>query len=270
MDMVFLTVIILIFLLVAVVLALIFSKSFRQDVIGGQGKANILGILTVEGVIVVILCAIFVGALIYMTSEHKETDISIAIKLLPIEVQSLDADITLKKIEEIIREKNNPSDITILNKITGLEYEGLLSRQIRKIKNNGDGPWGKQNAKILTVGVPKKDNQPKEGYFYVCPDSIYANSKIVLSSQLNNELGVEINLKTKGSGISKIDCAKSIDIPDFLISCSDAERIFSNKIIECTTKSEPKYQQMYYDTIKKIINIKKNLKIYLPVWVIEE
>ena len=51
-------------LLMALVLALIFSGDFRSAVLGGTpGEASIGGIITVKGVAIVLLCALFIGAI---------------------------------------------------------------------------------------------------------------------------------------------------------------------------------------------------------------
>ena len=45
--------------------ALIFSRSFRSDVLGGEGEATVFGILSVKGVSIVLLCGLFLGGLLY-------------------------------------------------------------------------------------------------------------------------------------------------------------------------------------------------------------
>ena len=52
-------------LLIALVSALIFNQSFRNDVLGGEGEATVLGILSVKGVAIVLLCGLFLAGLLY-------------------------------------------------------------------------------------------------------------------------------------------------------------------------------------------------------------
>ncbi len=52
-------------LLFAVVAALIFKPDFRADLVAGQGKASLFGVLSVEGVVIVILCGMFLTGLLY-------------------------------------------------------------------------------------------------------------------------------------------------------------------------------------------------------------
>lgn len=50
---------------VALVLALIFSSKFRDAVLGGEGEATIIGLITVKGVAIVLLCALFLAGMLY-------------------------------------------------------------------------------------------------------------------------------------------------------------------------------------------------------------
>jgi len=64
-------------LLSALVLALILNAKFRTDILGGEGEAKVLGFISVKGVAIVLLCALFLGGLIYPLSvESKATPIN--------------------------------------------------------------------------------------------------------------------------------------------------------------------------------------------------
>ena len=60
------------FLLAAIVGAMIFSTKFRKDLLGGEGEARILGILSIKGAAVVVLCGLFVGGLLYSVPKAQE------------------------------------------------------------------------------------------------------------------------------------------------------------------------------------------------------
>lgn len=260
-------------LLVIIVLALIFSQKFRQDIIGAPGKANVLGILTVEGVVVVILCSLFVGGLIYVISEFRQSIVPtpqkkmISIQDLPENIQSVDPKKVLEKIEELAKNEQNPPDNVILKKLSDLTYDFPLSKDIREMRTKKQGPW-LQTAKVLTIGIPQKENQPEKGYSYVCSGSDYANSNIRLANALNEDFGEKINLDVKGGGIDELDCVTSKKIPDFLLNCFDAKELFSDVFIECTDEGEPRYKQRYYEELKSVDIPDDSPKIYLPVWVI--
>jgi len=55
-------------LLIGLIAGLIVSSKFRNDVLGGEGEASVLGIISVKGVAIVLLCAIFVGGMVYPMS----------------------------------------------------------------------------------------------------------------------------------------------------------------------------------------------------------
>ncbi len=44
-------------LLAALIVALILRRDFRDALLGGQGEASVLGVLTVKGVAIVLLCS---------------------------------------------------------------------------------------------------------------------------------------------------------------------------------------------------------------------
>lgn len=52
--------------LAALVLALIFRRDFRNAVLGGPGEASVLGLITVKGVAIVLLCGILVGGILFI------------------------------------------------------------------------------------------------------------------------------------------------------------------------------------------------------------
>ncbi|MFT5823932.1 MAG: hypothetical protein ACI8ZM_005198 [Crocinitomix sp.] len=53
-------------ILLAIVIAFIFSAKFRKDVIAGEGEAAVLGLINVKGVIIVLLTGIFGGIFVYL------------------------------------------------------------------------------------------------------------------------------------------------------------------------------------------------------------
>lgn len=54
--------------LIGLIAGLIVSSTFRNDVLGGEGEASVLGLISVKGVAIVLLCALFVGGMIYPMS----------------------------------------------------------------------------------------------------------------------------------------------------------------------------------------------------------
>lgn len=61
------------FFLCILVIALVFNAAFREDVLGGEGEASILGIITVKGVVIVLLCALFLAGLVYPITKNNDS-----------------------------------------------------------------------------------------------------------------------------------------------------------------------------------------------------
>ncbi len=53
------------FLLSALVVALIFRRDFRDALLGAPGEATVLGLLTVKGVAIVLLCSLLIGGVLF-------------------------------------------------------------------------------------------------------------------------------------------------------------------------------------------------------------
>jgi hypothetical protein len=61
------------FLLMALIVALIFRRDFRDAVLGGPGEASIAGILTVKGVAIVLLCGLLIGGILFALTKLPST-----------------------------------------------------------------------------------------------------------------------------------------------------------------------------------------------------
>lgn len=53
------------FLLSGLLVAFIFRQDFRNAVLGGPGEATVLGLLTVKGAAIVLLCALLIGGILF-------------------------------------------------------------------------------------------------------------------------------------------------------------------------------------------------------------
>lgn len=61
-------------LLMALIVALIFRRDFRDAVIGGDpGEASIAGILTVKGAAIVLLCGLLIGGILFAITKLPST-----------------------------------------------------------------------------------------------------------------------------------------------------------------------------------------------------
>lgn len=93
-------------LLIAITLAFIFSPSFRVDCFKGKGSAKVLGLLSVEGATVVLLCALFLGALLFSISKtslsKKIDELTSRADTIENQLKSCRNDLQIK-IEEVIK-----------------------------------------------------------------------------------------------------------------------------------------------------------------------
>lgn len=60
-------------LLMALIVALIFRRDFRDAVLGAPGEASIAGILTVKGVAIVLLCGLLIGGILFALTKLQST-----------------------------------------------------------------------------------------------------------------------------------------------------------------------------------------------------
>ena len=54
--------------ILSLIAAMIFNEKFRDAMLGGSGDVKVVGILTVQGVAIVLLCALFLAGLVYPLS----------------------------------------------------------------------------------------------------------------------------------------------------------------------------------------------------------
>lgn len=87
-------------LLAAIIIALIFRQDFRDAVLGGNGEATVFGLITVRGVAVVLLCALFVGGLLAtLTHLAQQSGLSAQLERLTAEHQTLSKEKTRLEAE---------------------------------------------------------------------------------------------------------------------------------------------------------------------------
>lgn len=59
-------------ILLFIIGAFVFSSSFRKDVTAAEGEASVLGMFSVKGVLIILLCAIFCGTFIVIFQSDKK------------------------------------------------------------------------------------------------------------------------------------------------------------------------------------------------------
>lgn len=150
-------------LLVLLVSALIINKSFRSDVLGGEGEATVLGLLSIKGVVIVVLCGLFLGGFIYPLKYCTKLGIN--------------------KVEEQIRagleSKSTESAFasSLINIIEKSPPDSLLSKKLIELAEARKTPFHFPSRKVeLTLG----ENTPPVGFVGVCEQSDFIKKNIVV------------------------------------------------------------------------------------------
>ena len=239
-------------LLAITLLALIFNEKFRKDVMGGQGTAKILGILSVEGVVIVLLCGMFLAGLLYPVIKEPSSgeEVENFIKSLPLNetnadevrtrIQQIirDLDIAEKRIEELKAEERFPLE-DLPTKLRMLDPQDPVSEELRKIAVENEGPWSPYStSREILVSVP---GDIDEGNANGCPVdrdksleliSNYKRDGKVLRGQSN------VTVRVTKLMFSSSDCRK-ITGQDLQLNCKDAIRLFSEEVLGCDEADNP-------------------------------
>lgn len=113
-------------LLIALVAALITRRDFRDAVLGGPGEASIVGLLTVKGVAIVLLCGLLIGGILFAltrlpaapqsTSRNSPITMRLNVHFDPNEVNPRNPQFTAKAF--IKTTGNDPQAIPIVTKVS--------------------------------------------------------------------------------------------------------------------------------------------------------
>ena len=155
------------FLLILVVSGLIFNRGFRKDLTASEGEASFLNIISIKGVLVLILCGLFVFGMIYPITKDapsgidpsKLEDAKQQIKTLKLSTEKLTAETsTLASNNTKIQEKNSKLEgdnfeLNKKNKSLNNENEKLLKTNIVL---NTENKYLKEssNNRILEKDIP--------------------------------------------------------------------------------------------------------------------
>ena len=71
-------------LLAALVVAFIVSENFRTAVLGSPGEATVFGLISVKGVVIVLLCAVLTGAVLYLLRTLPEPTPQAPVSVRPV------------------------------------------------------------------------------------------------------------------------------------------------------------------------------------------
>src|SRR5437899_643133 len=78
-------------LLSGLLIAFIFRRDFRNAVLGGPGEATVLGVLSVKGVAIVLLCALLIGGILFalnaLRAPSPPKDVNTSVSSSPLDVR---------------------------------------------------------------------------------------------------------------------------------------------------------------------------------------
>jgi len=95
-------------LLLVVTIAFVFSKTFRNDVVVGEGETKFFGILNAKGAIIIVVLAMFLGATLYASGKSS---------------------ITIEKIRKVI-----PKEAPVLTQTIRTDLQALKNAHISIVK----------------------------------------------------------------------------------------------------------------------------------------
>ncbi len=228
----------------SIVMAFIFSQSFRDDVSAQPGKVSILGV-SIEGVIVVLLIGMLIVALINANNKYSERVTkelesqapSIKLSDLPFSVD--DADQAKAKIQQLMKSAERSRSTDVVDLVRSLEYSNNASAIIRSFPISNIGPWS-----ILTNAEPT---------FFTVPSRINAGEVIGCPSQLNNFYEIRGRLSnddgTQGQSIvveitGLISRARNCEenFGFIQVACDIATMVLSSNVVTCDSNDQPKWK----------------------------
>ncbi|MFE8073272.1 hypothetical protein QQM79_19615 [Marinobacteraceae bacterium S3BR75-40.1] len=247
-------------LLGVVVIALISSPSFRQDLAAHEGRANLLGKVSVEGTFILALCVLFFVGMMYPIvfpsgSFKKMAEVNGFSSKTPTELidEALDLRREVEENEKLIKEINTSMQATaaqtknmILKEnipafIEELSPDHWISDEIFNFPAEKRGPWGELPAsKKVFVSVPQ--TPPNKGSARVCPG--FENRRYDLISDFHIDdafiLGERVTVNADDLLFMSSDACEDIDYV-MQLSCYDAKRIFTSKVLDCSSDGKAKW-----------------------------
>ncbi len=227
--------------LLGIVAALIFNQSFRQDLTAQPGKVSLFGV-SVEGVVVVLLAALMIGALLYslenyttrMAASAQASVPSVRLVDLPFSAKNSDEAIeTIKKLSIKASETPMPDVVALVRDLT---YGSKESEAIRTFPSSEIGPWSTADtAKETHLTVP---SNMKVGEVRGCPNQL--GNKYELRSRLPDDSTASserVEVEVKLLITRARDCEQ---IYEFIqVSCDIAQRVLSESVVTCDKSNQP-------------------------------
>lgn len=238
-------------LLGAIIVALIASKSFRQDLAASDNKASLFNVISIEGAVVLVMCGIFFYGMIYpVLNPHKGFSLIAEASNVKVETPKELIDLYKSEVEkssslqaEKDESENNIKILTskldnciskndVATYVRSLSPSDTQSKLLFPYPSKKLGPWSNfQKSEELTVTVPG-NIKPKTAN--VCQELHGGYYRLIASAKSNDDdiFGEAVTVYANGYIFQSSDCQKMVSY-DMQISCEDANSIFTSNVITC-------------------------------------
>jgi hypothetical protein len=143
----------------------------------------------------------------------------------------------ITSLEDKVSSLVDPTDILVF--VKNIDADTKEGKAIKTMCFRREGPCKvSSKAKPVTISVP--GGHP-EGFNYSCPDDYGETIEFLSNLSINGEtLNGQTNVRIKMNGtLSSASNCREIIGYDFQLSCSDAKKIFSDKVLDCDNNHNP-------------------------------
>lgn len=238
--------------LIGILGALIFNARFRRDLTAQPGKLSLFGI-SVEGVVIVLLAALMLGGILYSLDKHAEIraadsqaqariadgqNAQPSIRLIDLPFPAETAKEALEIIQKMKLDGASSPKPNVVELVKKLKYEQSESEQIRAFAAGFIGPWAiSETAKEKSLSVPAR---MALGKVIGCPNHL--DKKFELRSRLPDAsaaTGERVEVVVTDVITRAGDCESKHDF--IQVSCDIANKVFTDAIVECSDRNEPRW-----------------------------
>ncbi|WP_062268705.1 hypothetical protein [Endozoicomonas arenosclerae] len=242
------------FLLCCLILALIFSSKFREDITSGDtNKTKIFNVITLEGALVLSLCGLFFYGLIQPVIKPPEP-FSLFAKAngFSFETPTQFLDDYKQKVTELKEKRARVTELeselegmireeSLVSYVKALSPDSELSIVLRELPLKHEGPWGRfKKSETILVSIP---GDVKEGEAWVCHSRINDDFELISDLKINEEpvLGKSVKVSSTKLMFPSMDCEERVSI-DMQIACSDAVQLFGETVLACDEKGNARWK----------------------------
>ena len=221
-------------LLILLLGGFVFSPSLRKDLVASEGEASVLGWISVKGVLIVLLAALFLGGMIY---AFPSVDTST--------IEALRKDLALAETKQRDLEKalDSAEDPDIAEIVASLDPTDALSRQLRGIQQNAHGPWSPFSSStpiLLSVPGTNAEDHTYQRIVYGCDP--YYQKEVQVISNSENSRGRTVEVTVTGAINHATDCAEQAGV-NLQLDCDSATELLTSQVLTCDENGNPLWSE---------------------------